>query len=685
MQKANLFIAIALLAAPVVALYVLPKWPTKSDIKSGGDGPMELTDVMYAPPDSLSKNMLDRQVSVQMLQDERASQLLDTLFERKMNGKMTAKDLVKAVPDSLFEVKDPCCNFVGGKHKDTWLRFSVANRTKFGEFRVEVVNPFINHIVFYSLNTRKDTVYRTGTDSTFNARYGKAFRNFHFPAYLINGDTSWFYLRISSDSPVHLRILFFERDERKGHHQWIVDILMTIFYVFSALFLILQGILIVISRQPFQWYYFGYVLVTALFIPAHLGLGFMYIWKNNGDFQHVVPMALNNLRLVFGIQFFRLYFDLPKLAPRLNRFIDLSIGVFLFILLLQLIRLLPPGPRFTSEVFSLFLGFLALFCLVMLAWLFREMFFKRRRRFSWLLLVIALNFIGVGITSLQHLGYGSSGYDLSDRILAFFGIANTFFLSPFVIAAFFLEMVLVFNFAVRRYLRLIEINQKNQLRIARDKEENLNALILATENERKRIARDLHDSACVNLAAINMKVDVLRDELAENPALALKIADIADDLEQTYREVRGISHDLMSKALDKTDLQTALEDLAVRVQQTKPGLAVHFYANYPLDKVQNLAKIHLYRIVQELLANVLKHAEATTVNLQLLEDEGKLLLTVEDDGKGFDVKKALSNGGIGLSNVRTRVEVLHGKMHLESVPGKGTFVSIEFPQTAMTQ
>jgi len=104
-----------------------------------------------------------------------------------------------------------------------------------------------------------------------------------------------------------------------------------------------------------------------------------------------------------------------------------------------------------------------------------------------------------------------------------------------------------------------------------------------------------------------------------------------------------------------------------------------------LDKIQNLAKIHLYRIVQELLANVLKHAEATTVNLQLLEDEGKLMLTVEDDGKGFDVKKAPSNGGIGLSNVRTRVEVLHGKMHLESVPGKGTFVSIEFPKTAMTQ
>lgn len=322
---------------------------------------------------------------------------------------------------------------------------------------------------------------------------------------------------------------------------------------------------------------------------------------------------------------------------------------------------------------------------MMLAWLIHEMLFKHRQRFSWVLPVVALNFIGVGITSLQHLGYGPTGIDMSDLILAFFGIANTFFLSPFVIGAFFLEMVLVFNFAVRRYIRLIEINQKNQIRIARDKEERLHALILATENERKRIARDLHDGACVNLAAINMKVDALKEDLGNSPVLAQKVANIADDLDATYHEVRGISHDLMSKTLHATGLETALEELAGRVQQVQKGLTVDFYSNYPLDRIGGWAKIHLYRIAQELLLNVLKHAGAETVNLQLLEDEGKLLLTVEDDGRGFDPGKALANGGIGLANVRTRVEVLHGKMHLESAPEKGTFISIEIPRASFSE
>jgi signal transduction histidine kinase len=245
-------------------------------------------------------------------------------------------------------------------------------------------------------------------------------------------------------------------------------------------------------------------------------------------------------------------------------------------------------------------------------------------------------------------------------------------------------MVLVFNFAARRHLRLIEKNQKAELRIARAREEGLNALIIGVENERKRIARDLHDGACVNLAAINMKVDALREDVSANPALVSKIADIADDLDQTYREVRGISHDLMSKSLDSTGLQTALEELAVRMQQAQKGLSVNFYANYPLDRVNDLAKIHLYRIAQELLANVLKHAHSSNVNVQLLEDEGNLLLTVEDDGRGFNVEKALSNGGIGLSNIRARVEVLHGKLHLDSAAEKGTFVSIEIPRSSMT-
>jgi len=596
-----------------------------------------------------------------------------------MGGQMTCQQ-VAALPDSAFELRDPCCNFRWRERNTLWLRFALDNRSQHEQFLVEVINPFLDSICYFQTDAegkilRSDT---TGTAFAFAHRPDPRHRNFIFPAHLSTESHSWVYFRVRSDYPVQLRVLVFEQAERKGRQQWTVDVLLTIFYTFCGLYLLFIGILIGVIREHFHWYYFLYVLTTALFILAHLGLGFMYVWPNaeHAYLQRIVPMALNNLRLIFGIQFFRLYFDLARTAPRFDLFVGISLRIFLFTLLLQIFHR-SLGGWFVPLVHLPFFGFLMLFCALMMGWLIYEMLYKRRNRLSWLLIVPGLHFIGVATTSLQYLGFGASGIGIGNRVLALFGIANTFFLSPFVMGAFFLEMLLVLYFATRRYLRLLDRNQRTQLRVAQAKEEGLNALLLGVENERRRIARDLHDSACVNLAAIRMKMNVLREGLPETQAaLAAQMSDIADDLELTYREVREVSHDLMSKALEKTDLLSALEDLTLRARQAQPNLEIAFYANYPLDEIPKLTQLHLYRIAQELLGNVLRHAQATTAALQLLQDEGKLRLTMEDDGRGFD-PASVSSEGIGLTNVRTRVGVLRGHLHLESVPEKGTFISID--------
>jgi len=672
MSRTNLLMLLgALLLAVVSAKVFSGKLPRPFESAAAGDAytPMVLTDTMFPPN---APNMLDRQLRVQVLEDT--------------NGILTCQQ-VAALPNASFEVKDPCCNFLWRERNTLWLRFGVTNHSRQERFLVEVINPFLDSLSFFQTNSAGQVLPShpndtTGTVFAFNHRPDTTHRNFIFPVRIAPDSSAWIYFRIRSEYPVHLRVLLFEHDERKHRQQWVVDILMTIFYTFCGLYLLFTGILIGVTKEHFHWYYFCYVLLTALFIPAHLGLGFMYFWPKaeHAYLQHIGPMALNNLRLIFGIQFFRLYFDLPKITPRFNRFVGGAILFFVFTLLLQIFhRTL--GGWFVPLVFFPFFGLLMLFCGAMAVWVCYELLYKRRTRFSWLLIVVALHFIGVVTTSLQHLGYGSSGFDVANRLLAVFGIANTFFLSPLVIGAFFLEMVLVLYFATRRYLRLLDKNQRAQLRIAKTKEEGLNALLLGVENERRRIARDLHDSACVNLAAIRMKVDVLRETLPETAAA--QMADIADDLELTYREVRDISHDLMSKALEKTDLLSALEDLTVRIRHAQPSLNLQLYANYDLDTVDKLAQINLYRIVQELLANVLRHAHASNATLQLLRDEGKLLLTVEDDGQGFDPQQ-IESDGIGLANIRTRVGVLRGHLHLESAPGKGTFVSIEIAEGNLT-
>lgn len=610
------------------------------------------------------------------------------VFEEDVDIAPMRVDEVRRLPETNFIIRENCCE-LGNSLGPIWLRFKVRNdstlinfdRSK-SRFFTEIINPFLPKLSYFHLSETgvlRDS-FTTGTQGfAFHQRPDPNARNFRFPLTLAPDSTALIFIRLEINEPQHLRVLFFEQGERLGHQQWMVDILMTVFFVFCTLFLVLSGILIAVSREYFNWYYFFYILVTTLFILAHLGLGFMYIWPEYPVLQHIVPMGLNTLRLVFGILFFRLYFDLPRSASRFDRFVRSSVQAFLATLALQIV-----AQAFGSFqwVFYPFFVFLMLFCIAMLIWLLHEILFKRRAHISALLLVIGLNFIGVAATTLQYLGYSPAFFDITDDLLTALGIANTFYLPPFVIAAFFLEMVLVFYFSVRRFLRLIEKNQRAELRIARAKEEGLHALVVGAENERKRIARELHDGACVNLAAINMKMDVLREQLTDLPDMADRVRDITDDLDATYREVRGISHDLMSKALEKTGLFAALEELVVRARQAQPGLEVQFFSNYPLDTVGGLSKIHLYRIVQELLGNVLKHAKASYVNIQLLENEGNLLLTAEDDGQGFEPSN-IESDGIGLSNIRTRAEVLRAKMHLESAPGKGTFVSVEIPNDGL--
>lgn len=660
----------ALLATAMAVLAQRLPRPLANADEAGRYQPFILSSHTFHP-DSL--NMLDRQMPMQVLEDP--------------SGRLTCQQ-VAALPDSAFEFRDPCCNFRWRERNTLWLRFALQNHSSYEQFLVEVINPFLDSLTYFQTDVwgrvlRSDT---TGTAFAFAHRPDTRHRNFIFPIQLTTNSSGWVYFRVRSEYPVQLRVLVFEQAERKGRQQWTVDVMLTVFYTFCSLYLLFVGILIGVIREHFHWYYFLYVLLTALFIPAHLGLGFMYVWPNAEQtyLQHTVPMALNNLRLIFGIQFFRLYFDLARTAPRFDRFVGISLHIFLFTLLLQIFHHLL-GAWFIPLVHLPFFVFLMLFCAAMMGWLVYEMLHQRRNRLSWLLILPALHFVGIATTSLQYLGYGASGLDMGNRVLALFRVANTFFLSPFVMAAFFMEMLLVLYFATRRYLRLLDRNQRVQLLVAKAKEEGLNALLLGVEDERRRIARDLHDSACVNLAAIRMKMNVLSERLPNSQSgLAKQISGIADDLELTYRELREVSHDLMSKALEKTDLHSALEDLALRTRQAQPNLQVELYINYPLDEVSKLAQIHLYRIVQELLGNVLRHAQASLVTVQLLHDETKLLLTMEDDGRGFDPTAPEPPEGIGLGNVRTRVSVLRGHLHLESTVERGTFISIEIADANLT-
>ena len=153
---------------------------------------------------------------------------------------------------------------------------------------------------------------------------------------------------------------------------------------------------------------------------------------------------------------------------------------------------------------------------------------------------------------------------------------------------------------------------------------------------------------------------------------------IIDELDTAHQDLRDISHNIMPKSLRKLGLQSAIEELMYRIRLVDQELKINFYHNVEFKMLTLFSQLQIYRIVQELLNNMIKHAEAKEVNLQFIQHEGELLITLEDDGRGFNANQALS-GGIGLKNIKNRVSVLGGTFLVDSALGRGALISVELP------
>lgn len=218
--------------------------------------------------------------------------------------------------------------------------------------------------------------------------------------------------------------------------------------------------------------------------------------------------------------------------------------------------------------------------------------------------------------------------------------------------------------------KIITIEQQRKLELTQ-------AIIDGEEQERTRLAKELHDGigglmSMLKLQFTNFKKShtAIEENNEYNSALEL--------LNTTSQDIRKISHALMPSALERLGLIDALEQFCTQVQHSS-NIEIDFqYYNLEARLPQRL-ELLTYRIVQELLNNILKYAEAKEVIVQLSKNENTISMTVEDDGKGFDVATIKNKDGIGLNSMQKRVELLGGKMDIDAAPGKGTSVHIELP------
>lgn len=246
----------------------------------------------------------------------------------------------------------------------------------------------------------------------------------------------------------------------------------------------------------------------------------------------------------------------------------------------------------------------------------------------------------------------------------------------FVMLSLALALVLFFGQSRKKILQQQMEAQQKELA---HQQSLLYSTILTQEEERKRIAKELHDEIGSKLNVILLNVHRL-NKISPQPLTILPIADeMKTLLNTTLATTRRISYDLLPPTLVNFGLLEAIKELCDQYQQTDAiEVLLEIHQNEPLDITDTVA-LNIYRVLQELMNNTLKYAQAEQISLKLWFHSDQLKLEYRDNGQGFDLQKESAKKSLGLSNIKSRMQMINGELNFQTAVGKGIWVVLKIP------
>jgi len=209
------------------------------------------------------------------------------------------------------------------------------------------------------------------------------------------------------------------------------------------------------------------------------------------------------------------------------------------------------------------------------------------------------------------------------------------------------------------------------------KEELAGRTLQAEVNERMRISRDIHDSLGQYLGLCKLQVSRLKNNGSSKINKNTESVDSAIHMiDQSIAELRSIIHNLSPAVLHEKGLQEAIKEMADRMRQSR-SIDIHLDIAGMINQLDYMTENTVYRVMQEVMNNIIKHAEAHAIDIQMIRNDEDLTIMIEDDGVGFEVDKVSKSRG--LHNIYARIENIDGKVYIDSKKERGTIITIIVP------
>lgn len=584
-------------------------------------------------------------------------------FEDKTNA-LNANQILEQLYSNKFEAvdKDSRVFNKGFTQSTYWLALQVQNKNLFEEYYVWNFYNEGTFFDFFEIKNKKPFFLE-------NVSSHKLLKNRHFsipfPGIKINFKSDETKLLLVKIKPTNRNNVYTTSDFSTAEDYLLSNqdypLEIGFFTGFMLLAFLANLFLFILIKDKFYCYLCFYLLFLVMFfVEGHLYDAILY---PEFLFKYVTFLPKNvfsNMAIFFGIKVFLLFSNYKEKHPKTFPYI--------------------------SNINLVFLVFNALLFVSSLTLDFQNDALILIREYSNYALYITLTSfllaISYSIYSKNKLAYAFLFSAILLIISVVSVILNSFGISYFVSVlhldnisrGFLVQVILLTGFFVYRYKTEKDHFFEEQIKNLEEIEILTLKILNVQEDERKLIARELHDEVGSGLTSIKL---MLENYFRKNSSFEEKEMEkkIISTLKTIYEEVRDISHLMMPKSFDELDLKTALDDMILLFQSNNSAILYTFNCVCDFEIVEKNKQIHLYRIIGEIIQNATKHAKATQIDIQLYFENKQIEICIEDNGTGITEKKT---NGIGLINVQTRTKFLKGIYNCDS-NSNGTVFIIQIP------
>lgn len=573
-------------------------------------------------------------------------------------GQLTIQDLATGEHDQLFSLIDERIHNAGYNGNSQWVSFQLHNPTdQPAEMVLEIQGPNINKIKLYELNNDSIKSY---------AALGQDFPYHH--AHMVNGSFEYelivqpqstynYYLNAQNNiASLRLPMILWNEVAYRQHltkamyfNGAFIGILLLVILLAFLAFILLQ--------EAIYFWYILYITGILAFLAHGFGLFHQFIFPNQPGMNDPVTVTISLAALALLIRFSEVFLDLPKKTRIGTTIVRLSYIILGCIYLLWLFNI---NFDMLTQLSIFLYSLIPALCFGIFMYVSIKGSIKGDRdSLIYLSAFAPLILFSMAIILRNH-DFIPHYPVLNYRI----PIGLTF------------EAIIFFFALTYRYKLMNDERSALLVKVNEIQTQLFRKVIEAVEGERKRIAIDLHDGLGQMLSTLKLNLSSIEEDIpADEQAHFAKSTQLLDE---ACAEVRHISHNMMPSTLIRMGLVSALKESAANISRS--GKMKVFITVSDLNgSLTEAHEIALYRVCQEVLNNAIKYADAGEVHIELYAEHGNIKMSIADNGKGFDTKLMTHSSGIGWSNIYSRINMLGGRVDVQSILGAGTTVEVELP------